>query len=73
MHLDGELVVGIDDFHQERKFVTEMVKVLLPNQFAHIYLKGFAHSVVSQKAIGDDRLMSLYARESNSPQLGNGS
>ena len=67
VHLYREPVVGVDNLHQQREIDAEMVKVLLTDELAHINLQGFVDGVVGQKAIGDDRLVSLHAGEC--PQL----
>ncbi len=56
MHLDGEPVVGINEFDQQREFSLESFIDLLSYQFIHVDFQDLVEFISFQKAIGHNGL-----------------
>ena len=59
VHLNGEVLGGVDDFEEEGELVAEAVVDALADEVAHVDFDGFVERVVGQEAVGDDRLAPL--------------
>ena len=62
--LDGEVVVGIDDFEEKGEVGAEVVEVFLTEDFAHVYFQSLVDGVFGEEAVGDDRFVARETGES---------
>ena len=63
MHLDGEVLGGVDDLEKQRKFGTETVEDFVAHKVAHVDFDGFIEGIVGQEPVGDDRFAPLNGGE----------
>ena len=60
VHLDREVIYGVNKLHQQRELVSEGFIYLLSHQFVHIDLQQILQGIAGMRAIGYFSRIFLY-------------